>query len=421
MRNYQIGLESIAVQSDVFFNQLTENIAFLRNDGRYTTPNIKESGVMENIFMQTGLKVNFIVQDIPAIGAYVVLPNVDRNHPFIRSDFRNYLSNDVGKSALQFKDATPKGTVNTKTSRVSGWFSEVACDLVVSTGLLKAKDFTHAEIAAIVLHELGHLFTYWLHLGNTVVSNLYTMATARRIVGVEDYGERLYMLKEAERTLGVELPDKEQLAKITSDKESKGIQTVMLTSLADKSRNETGFNFYEMRSCEQIADQFAVKHGAGTALASALDRVYRVYGHRSYRNRMVHVFFEVGKLFMFCLGLMSLSLTLPLLLYVFLTNPLEKQYDDPKQRLQFIRSTLIEEIKERKLPEERRKQLVNDVEMLDQLIAQVDDKATFFELFWTYCRSEGSAAAKQEKLAKTIQELTANGLFLSASQFALLK
>jgi hypothetical protein len=89
MRNYQIGLESIAVQSDVFFNQLTENIAFLRNDGRYTTPNIKESGVMENIFMQTGLKVNFIVQDIPAIGAYVVLPNVDRNHPFIKSDFRN--------------------------------------------------------------------------------------------------------------------------------------------------------------------------------------------------------------------------------------------------------------------------------------------------------------------------------------------
>ena len=51
MRNYQIGLESIAVQSDVFFNQLTENIGFLRNDGRYTTPIIKESGVMENIFM----------------------------------------------------------------------------------------------------------------------------------------------------------------------------------------------------------------------------------------------------------------------------------------------------------------------------------------------------------------------------------
>ena len=418
-KKYDISLESIAMQSGQFFDLLVENIEFLRNDGRYTTATIKESGIMENIRLQTGLNVDFGIRKDGGVGAYVLLPNVDRNHPFIKSEFRQFLNNDVGVSALTFKDIAPKGTVNTQTGKVSGWFSEVRCQLVVSYALMTAKDFTAQEIAAVVLHELGHLFTYLLHLGSTVVSNLVVTAAAHQIVGAKDYEERIYILKEAERTLGIELPTKEAMAKVTSDKEAKGIQTVMLSSLVEKARFETGFNLYELRSCEQIADQFAVKHGAGVHLASALDRIFRNHGHSSYRNRMIHVVLEIAKLLLFVVGLW-IGLVIPLLLYIVHINPLKKEYDDPKQRLEFIASTLSEEIKKRQLPEERRKQLVNDIEIIKAYIDKADDKRTLNQIFWQYCRSEGSAAAKQEKLAKSIQDLTHNALFLSASQFALL-
>lgn len=419
-KNFGISLESIAMQSGQFFDLLVENVEFLRNDGRFTTATIKESGIMETIRLQTGLSVDVNIRKEGGIGAYVMLPNVDRNHPFINTEFRQFLNNDVGVSALTFKDIVPKGTVNTQTGKVSGWFSEIRCQMVISYALFTAKDFTNEEIAAVILHELGHLFTYFLHLGSTVVSNLVVTAAAQQVIGAKTYEERSYILKEAERTLGIEVPNKEAMAKINADKEGNGIQTVMLSGLVEKARFETGFNLYELRSCEQIADQFAVKHGAGVHLASGLDRIYRTYGHSSYRNRMLHVLMEIGKLLLFALGLW-LGAVVPLLLYVLHINPLKKEYDDPKQRLQFIVSTLTEEIKKRQLPEERRKQLVNDIEIVKSLMDKAEDKRTLNQVFWQYCRSEGSAAAKQEKLAKSIQELTHNALFVSASQFALLK
>ena len=95
-KKYDISLESIAMQSGQFFDLLVENIEFLRNDGRYTTATIKESGIMENIRLQTGLNVDFGIRKDGGVGAYVLLPNVDRNHPFIKSEFRQFLSNDVG-------------------------------------------------------------------------------------------------------------------------------------------------------------------------------------------------------------------------------------------------------------------------------------------------------------------------------------
>lgn len=416
----KVSLESIAMQSGQFFEQLTENVEFLRNDGRYTTDTIKESGIMETIRLQTGLSVDFNIRKDKGMGAYVMLPNVDRNHPFIKSDFRQFMNNDVGLSALSFKDIAPKGTVNTATGKVTGWFSEIRCQMTLTYDLLTAKIMNSSEIAAIILHELGHLFTYFLHLGNTVVSNLVVSVAARKIVDAADYGERSYILKEAEKTLGIEIPNKEALAKITSDKEAGNVQTVMLTSLVEKARFETGFNFYEIRSCEQIADQFAVKHGAGVSLASALDKIYNHYGHSSYRNRMTHVLLEIGKLILFVAGLW-LGAVIPLVLYVIYTNPLIKEYDDPKKRVEFIISTLTEEIKKRELPEDRRKQLIEDIEIAKMIADKADDKRTLYQIFWQYCRAEGSAAAKQEKLMKAIEEFSNNALFLSASKFALLQ
>ena len=420
MKNrFGISLESIAMQSGQFFEMLTENVEFLRNDGRYTTATIKESGIMETIRLQTGLNVNVNVRKDPGIGAYIILPNVDRNHPFISGEIRRFLSSDVGVSAIAFKNIAPKGSVDTQNGKVSGIFTEINTDIVLTHALMTAKGITSAEIAAIILHELGHLFTYFLHLGSTIVSNLAVTATARQIVGAKDYGEREFILKEAEKTLGIEIPNKEAMAKITSDKEANGIQTVMLTSLVEKARFETGFNIYELRSCEQIADQFAIKHGAGVHLASGLDKIYRQYGHSSYRNRMLHVMMEIVKLLLFVVGLW-IGLAIPLLIYVLEVNPLKKIYDDPRQRMEFIASTLTEEIKKRELPEERRKQLVADIEVIKNLAEKAHDKRTINQIFWQYCRSEGSAAVKQEKLGKAIEELTSNALFLSASKFALL-
>lgn len=415
-----VSLESFAIQSDKFFNQLVESITFLRNDGRYTTKEIKESLIMDHINKQTGMNVELIIKK-GFMGAYVMLPNVDRNHPFINSSARKFMGNDVGVSAINFKAATPQGYVDTSTCRVSGWYSEIVSPVTIGLELLSSPGFTAEEIAAVLLHELGHLYTYFLLLGTTVLSSLVIAATAKECVGAVDYGKRVYVLKEAEKTLGIEIPNKEGLAKVNADKDAKGIQVVMLTSLAEKARSDTGFNYYEMRSCEQLADKFAVRHGAGIHLASALEKIYTTYGHSSYRNRMLHIFGEIVKLILFCLGMLLGPLEMiALVCYVIFYNPMGKVYDDPKQRLTYIRTELIKEIKERKLPEERRQQIIVDAELIQTMIDKADDKLTFTQVFWKYCRSEGSKAVKQEELAKNIETLSNNDLFLNAAKFAAL-
>lgn len=415
------GLENLRMQGDEFFNQLVEGISWLRTDAKYSTASIKESGVMETIRMQTGLNVDWIIQNSNDLGAYVMLPTVDRNHPFIQDSlYRKYGSNDTGVSALNFKSSKVTGTVNTATCKVSGWFSEIRCSMNISLGLLKTKQFTNEEVAAIVLHELGHLFTYFLLLGNSVISNIIVSSTARSIVTAKDEGERKYILEEAERTLGVELPNKEMLSKMSAERDQDAAQTIMLTSLAEKVRTETGFNIYEVRSCEQLADTFAVKHGAGVHLASGLDRIYNFYGHRAYRNRMIHVVLEIAKLIAFAAGLW-LTGVIPLVIYVIFVNPLIKEYDDPQQRLNFIVNKLTDEVKDRKLPDDRRRQLLADIELAKQIADKADDKRTLYQVFWEYCRSEGSKAAKEEQMMKQIEELMSNGLFRAASEFALLK
>lgn len=413
------SLESIQVQSGEFFKSIAEAIGFLREDGRYSTEAIKESGIMSTIQMQTGLRVDFIIDNDSSLNAYVYLPNVDKNHPFVETYLRRFMNSGESLSALSYKDSVPVGVVDTQLGKVSGWFSEVRHHMHICLGLLKTKSFSNEEVAAIVLHELGHLFTYYLHLGTTVVSNLYLSSLARKIVGAKDYMERKYVLEEAERTLGIEIPEKEMLAKINSDKNSDGVQTVVLTSLAEKSRHETGFNIYELRACEQIADKFAISHGAGVHLATSLDKIYNTYGNPTYRNRMMHVMCEIMKL----IGFASTALLgpiVPVVLFLFMGNPWEKRYDDPKARLDLIASNLTEEIKSRKLPEQRRKQLIEDINQIKMLTENIEDKRTLNQLFWQCISSEGRLAARQEKMAAKIIELSNNSLFLSASQFATL-
>ena len=112
---------------------------------------------------------------------------------------------------------------------------------------------------------------------------------------------------------------------------------------------------------------------------------------------------------------------IPLVIYVIFVNPLIKEYDDPQQRLNFIVNKLTDEVKDRKLPDDRRRQLLADIELAKQIADKADDKRTLYQVFWEYCRSEGSKAAKEEQMMKQIEELMSNGLFRAASEFALLK
>lgn len=413
-----LSLESMAYQSSKLFAELTESIEFLRADGQYTTKEILESGIQERLRTRTKMQINFIINAKTGYGAYMHMPLMDKNHPFINEAFREWNTSREGIAWLN--GMKQKASLDFEKGEVGGLFMDIPVDITLGLSLIGDRRFSAEEIASIILHELGHAWTYFVHLGTTVISGLHAGMLAREVMGVSSTEERVKLISQSERALGIEIPNKEELARLNAKQLGNGVQMVVITSVAEKQRSETGHRVYEMRACEQIADEYAVKYGAGRSLVTALEKLYRIYGQTSsFRSAPLHILIEAAKAigFLFLVFFGGPATGFLLMTRILLTNPLESSYDKPEARALLIKQRIIGQLKDRELPAEKVHQLKADVEVIDGVLAGMRDKSTLVELFWSNYMTEGSSAAKGIAFNKRLEELLYNDLFTEASSF----
>lgn len=415
-----ITLESVRFQPKDLFIELKKAFDFIINDGTYSTEAIKSAGVADLIRRATRINVEFIVDKGVGLNAYLILPNIDKNHPFIGEFYRNWMQPESGRLLIAMSERAPRGTVDTENCTIGGIFEKIPLQVHYGYDLLSDQRLTVAEKVAILLHELGHAFTYFLHLGQTVTSGLFAGAVAKEIMDAKSHGERVKVLENAERTLGIEVPTKESLAKGKPRDAAEAVQVVYLSYQSEKNRSETGHNFYEVRACEQIADQFAVKLGAGKDLAVAMGKLFRMTGHSSAFPMAFHVISETMKLILFIAGIALITPGIIMIIYVLSANPYEKAYDSPEQRVELIRRMLSNRLKERSLSATTKAEIQSDLALIDQVAAHLNDKTTLVELFWKHAMSKGSTASKQEDLNKQIESFVFNRLHEEAAAFSLL-
>lgn len=407
------ALESISVQNGRLFQELTLAIGKLRKGDSYTTEAILDSDIMNIVRDYTGMRIAFHV-DANYGHACIGLPELDRNHPFIDGYWRAYGHFETGAQIIRAMKGQIKGSVDRTNSKVGGIYSEIQADIYFGKSFLQGKMYSDGELAAVLLHELGHLFTYFEYLGTTVHSSHVIAAAAKAVMEIEDQAERAVVLKEAQQVLGVEIPDTDRLSMTPKAARSYATQTVLISAYAEKSRSEMGTNVYDARSCEQLADQFATRHGAGKELVTALDKLYRSYSHRSTLSMAEHVILEVGKMILFLCGLFLL--TIPLVLWLLVSNPTRKIYDDPQARVRLVRQQLNEELKEKGLPDSRRVALLSDIAICEEIEGSLDDKRTVLEFIWTTVMPSGRAAANQELVQKQVEDLLNNQLFVMSAK-----
>lgn len=412
------SFENILRQNDLLMKALTEAFIKLKADGRMTTQSIKDSEIMEILFDHTGISIDFLITDKIRNNAYVVFPLLDKNHPFFGDFIRNVAHADLGVGLVRAMDSVPQGSVNPQTCRVTEIFSKLKSDVCFASNLITGTYFKPEECVAVFLHEIGHIFTYFYYLGTVARSALITTAAAKAVLEIEDSVERVKVLQEAERTLGIEIPEIERIASADKRVRGKLIQSVFISADAQKMRTETGNNYYEIRACEQLADKFAVFHGSGPHLATALLKLKRDQGHSSYNPWPVHVLVEVCKLIMFACGLFFMPV--PLIAYVLLANPMAKRYDDPAQRVRMIRQNIIEELKSKDIESSRIRELNEQLAVVQQVEDSLEDKLSLMELFWTTIMPAGREAERQTIAQKRIENLINSELFAKAASFRLL-
>ena len=402
-----IGIEALMYQGENFLSALVGGIKKIKEKGKFDTASVKEANLSGIANKFTGMNVTISIEQ--GWGAYMYMPPMDNSHPFQNNYFVDYpLFASSGEMILRGK-GDPIAEINYKDATVGGVYSDVPVSIYIGKDFFKSH-FTSEEIAAILLHELGHAFTYFYYLGRMFFANFLISSYAQEIVGTRDVDKRKILIKAAERRLGTELYNPNALAEQPSLDKNK-METLFINAHRYTLANTTGTDIYDFRSCEQLADYFATMHGAGPHLISGLNKFYEMCGHDAILPYPIYLIGEFFKLLL-------TPLTLPVsLLIIMVTNPSIKRYDDPAARAKYIEMQMRGTLKNRNLDPEMRKSLLASIEAAGKHANRLSDHKGLDHLLWTVLSPSYRRGVKQEQSQKILEGILFNDLYQKAAIF----
>lgn len=412
------GSESIDYQKARFFDELTAIFSKLLDLPVVTEKAIKSTGLEKLIMNRTGLLVDVRLQESSFLNAHIVPPDFGPNHPLIHPHWKGwYKGNDLTSLMGALKSKVLTGTVDRTKAKVSGDFSKVCLPIALYSALFTKKLLKAQHIAALTLHELGHGFTYFQCLGETLSSNAALITSAREFVDAKDKVAKINVLKQADKSLGITIADKDALAEGDVD----NVYTVIMSQVITDTSSEFNSSLYDTRTWEALADQFSSRHGASAALAEALGIIYKTHNDLPYWSTPKYLMMESFKLLGWLALVGATAATGQLLLTaalfaILLINPYTDTYDSLSDRLKRIKEDLRGRFKDRSLDLDTIKSILNDVETIDKLMSEVHNRSTFFKKVWYYLVP---STRKQIDAMKGYQELEAlanNSLYMASAR-----
>lgn len=405
-----------AVSKSKLADQLIEVVENLRVNNTYTHDEIKKQNINGIIFKHTKILTDFMIKKNVGINAYVNFPQMDKNHPF----FTNYdwygSRSDVTITALNLTGKV-KGTVDPTTMSVGGIYSKVKIDLVVGYELIKNKGFTPQEVVAIILHELGHIYTYFLNFGELTKRNFMISNVLKNLQGGNTYEQKEDSLVEAERVLGIKLDKKNEIINLNGNSEQ--ISSILISNDVVRAGSSSRTPFYDVRTVEQIADKFAIEHGAGVELATALNKIYRTYWVKETRSPAMFVAIELSKFIIWLI--LTFSMPVTMILYTLSMLPGPKVYDSPESRIRIIKQQLVTSVKDLKDEPLMRNKLIEQIKTVEEIEKQLKDRRTILEVLYNTFTPRGRSMYEQEVFMKNIESLIYNDTYLSAAKFGAIK
>lgn len=410
LKNYIASLEAVDFQkSELLFKELTAEIKAIRAKGKVTTKVVQNSRLSAIVLSHTNLLVTFKVEEADYLNAWVYPPSVDKNHPFYENAIRKYIN--TGKAINYIKKENGRvGYVDLQKSKVYGWFTEINCDVWTTSLAYSDEKVLAEELAAIYLHELGHVFTYFQMLANAATLNQALHSANAAYLGTKAGISRIEVLAEVEKQLDVKFDDKDALVDANYDV----VSAIILSKHVEKSRSASGSSLYDTRAWEFMSDQFASRHGAGRYLVTGLDKLNRRYGDSAYLSGPTFYLMEIGKLLVFLylnLGLVGL----PLLFLFF--SPFVNTYDDTAMRFTRIRNQITEALKDRNNTPERKKRLLEDLTAIDEVSKAAKDRYTFNQMFHLVVSNKARRFVQQRDIQNQLEQLMNNSLFENAARF----
>lgn len=409
--NYFVSVEAIAFQTDEkLYKEMIAAIANLRS-GDITEKRLVECGLTQAINARTNITLIPHLDSDTVINAKIQPPSIDKNHPLLQLKGRNG-ANFHGSIVIKYVKEKI-GYVDLATSKVHGAYAKLGFHMFICAGLLD-KNNTDEEVASLLLHELGHIYTYFEYLG-TVVSTNYAMATAvAEALGVTNKPKRVEILSDIIDELKLDVNANE----LADETNAETVQIVLSDAFVKKQRSMLGSDIYDMTGWEFLSDQFAVRHGAGRALVTILDKAYRNSGYSSYRANSSFLAMEALKVatmisaHILTAGVTSIFYILVAIFY----NPMSDVYDRPRDRTSRIKLQVIEALKDPNLSRPNRERYIDDLKVIEQIESEMKNRRTVFQFVCTTLVPSVRRQWKQTVLQKKLEDLSSNPIFVSAAK-----
>lgn len=417
MRHGILAQETIAFQKNLnFFNNLTELFEKLRQVSvKDLADHVIVQKLQKCILDESGISCNILIRE-DKYGIRISIPQMNPNHVLF-DDLRQSFASTSNLVQLMDSDTTVvKGFVNPATGKIGGAFSKVVNDLHIPIPDLFNNRLTAKHLAAIILHELGHIWAHFYMFVATVRTSAIfdylektlvfddkeadqTKLHAKRVIAITTAGKAAHM-------------SKSELESLYQLKSKQAIQFIIVSNIAEECKSDIGQNIYDPTTWEYLADEYAVRMGAGTELAVALDILARSSPlSRSHRSFARYLAFEVIKFTLLAVpGLTFLGIMLMAM------DGSSNYHDDPEARFRRIRNQFIEQLKDKSLSKDELKSIDEDIKLLDGLLNDVKDRRQFISVIIEAVVPSLRRRRTVLDKVRILEQLAANELFNMAQQ-----
>lgn len=441
-----ISNEAIDHQKDNFIGVLTELFTDLKQDLkanglRSTTIDKTITAIQDAVYKRIGIPMDMsVIYDGNSTNAWAETLALEGIN--ILDDKAQYPSQDIWKFRLTDKDhvetikkivsgqyGDPTGSLDYKRAKVGGIFSKITAKITFTVPLILR--FEPYESASVLLHELGHIWTYYEQLGVAMYRNFIISNTIKEILSVKGEEEKFKFVLDKNNLWDLKMD--EDMAKKIAKMDDEKFTKVMLGATSRYTASEVGFVMYNYNSSEVVADQFMARFG-GTLSPELmgftrgdyfkyLEGRFTAFTVRSLTSVVLWAAGAIAGVAIAALMGMIVGL-FALISYSELRRGAYSAlfvngntYDVGPDRYKRVRNEMVGRLKAIKDPTIQ-KAALQTIKDLDQIIAKYPEpKDSFGEKIIQFFYSSYKDEKAKRILQQTIEELLANDLFVTATKF----
>lgn len=413
------GLEVIAFQrTRPVFKLLTAEIQSMMDKmaadkvTKLTDAMLNESKLPTIMQVASGFnKITMVADKNSPINAYTHCITLSKNHTFNNKIQRLWLGTADAYNLFRQANNVLTGQIDLEAGTVSGDFSKIPIVIGLGNEFMNPKyEFTAEEIAAILLHELGHDFTYCYALHYTCTTNLVLAAAAKALVNAGDVKQKHAIMTDIENTLGIKI---ENQGELTQYDKYENYYITMLGKYREKIYDALGSASYNSNMSEQMADMYAARHGGGLAIVSGLNRMHKLFSPPKWAIAIQNMQSLLAFIVVF-------PITVPLFLAgVFINDFIAGTYDLDKDRFIRVRNESVAALKDPELTSDEKKLIVGEIEKLNEIIATTDNQWSVAEKVAVLVRSSQRNQMRQKRLQQDLEALTNNPLYIAAAKYSI--